>query len=186
MNKYSILIGSLMLGNLSWSFGEPSIQKAKPIYNPSPNLNCTATVPNTSEPEKIRFIKNWSAYVAQKSFTFAHNNIDSQLKQLQFCYSKAGWSQFSEALEKSRNINLISQHQLVANTHIIGPIEINHHPQYSSWTAVVPLRVVYQNQKQKISQELNVHLTINQLRNNQLSVIQIVGKPANRKLPGSK
>lgn len=107
------------------------------------------------------------------------------MKQLQFCYSKAGWTQFSQALKKSGNINLISSNQLIANTHVIGPIQVNHHPQYQSWTTVVPLRVVYQNKNQKISQEMNVHLTINQLNNNQLAVIQIVGKPTHRKIEPS-
>lgn len=182
MKKSYIALLSLLFSLQSFSFGEPSIQKSKPIYNPSPNLGCTTNLPDTTEPEKIRFVKTWSAYVAQKSFAFKHDSMDNQLKQLQFCYSKAGWTQFSEALKKSNNINLISSNQLMANTQIIGPIQVNHHPQYQSWTAVVPLRVVYQNQKQKISQEINVHLTINQLRNNQLAVIQIVGKPTHRKL----
>lgn len=182
MKKSYITFLSLLFSFQSWSFGEPSIQKVKAIYNTNPSLGCTTTLPGAAEPENIRFVKSWSAYVAQKSFSFKHDNMDGQLKQLQFCYSKAGWTQFSEALKKSNNINLISTHQLLSSTQVIGPIQVNHHPQYQSWTAVVPLRVVYQNQKQKIIQEINVHLTINQLKNNQLAVIQIVGKPTHRKL----
>lgn len=137
-------------------------------------LQCTSTF---AEHEKMAFIQDWAKFVAQKSFNLSHKHLENQLKQLQFCYSSSGWNQFNRALHQSGNLNLISQHQLQANTQVMGPVEVRYHPKYTSWTAIVPMRVVYQNQQQKISQELNVHLTINELKDKHLAVIQIVGKP---------
>jgi len=149
----------------------------------SQDIRCTSTVPDYSEKAKLRFIKDWATYVAQNSFSLNHDDLENHLKQLQFCYSSSGWNQFNQALHKSGNLNLINQHHLKANTDVIGPIEVNHHPKYSSWTAMIPMRVVYQNQTQRISQEMNVHLTINQQSDNHLAVIQIVGRPTDKKLP---
>ncbi len=183
MNKFQVFSITMLLGLKSWGFGEPPIPNPVPISSQTANLRCSSTVPNFSEKAKINFIKNWAMFVADKSFSLKYNNLDYQLKQLQFCFSSSGWNQFYQALQKSGNLNLITTNQLSANTQVIGPVAINHHPKFSSWTAVVPLRVVYQNQKQKISQEINVHLTINQLKDDHLAVIQIVGKPSHRNLP---
>lgn len=172
------LFSIALLSNLSFA-----VQTTVSPAPQSQDIRCTSTVPDYSEKAKMKFIKDWATYVAQNSFNLSHDDLDNHLKQLQFCYSSSGWNQFNQALHKSGNLNLINQHQLKANTDVIGPIEINHHPKYSSWTAMVPMRVVYQNQTQRISQEMNVHLTINQQTDNHLAVIQIVGRPAEKKLP---
>jgi len=182
MNKHQLMASLLLISFNSWSFGELPIPNEKTIASQTANITCASVVPNSSEKDKIHFVKHWSIYVANQAFALKYDNIDYQLKQLQVCFSQDGWSQFDRALKKSGNFDLITKHQLSASTQIIGPVEINHHPSFSSWSAVVPLRIVYQNQTDKISQEIDVHLTINQLSNNRLAVIQIVGKPAQRNL----
>jgi hypothetical protein len=170
----------IAIGWPCFTFGSPnqvSVLAGSDLENEAKTLSCKNVAPNEDSPVKLDFLKKWSVYVSMKTFSLSHDTIDNTLVVLQDCFTTSGWNQFNDALNKSGNLNLIKTNHLSSNTHLMGQVVVQPQKEQQTWTADIPIRVVYQNDKQKISQQIHVHLRFSQLPNNKLAVMQIVGLP---------
>ena len=173
----------IAIGWPCFTFGSPkqvSVLAGSDLENAAKTFSCRTIAPNKDSPEKLDFLKKWSVYVSMKTFGLSDDSLDNTLRELTECFTTSGWNQFNDALNKSGNLKLIKTNHLSSDTHLIGQVVVQQQKEQQTWTSEIPLRVVYQNDKQKISQQINVHLRFSQLPNSKLAVMQIVGLPMHR------
>ena len=101
----------------------------------------------------------WVNKAAVQSFNFNPTSIDQELTDLKFCYTDAGWIGFNDALQKSGNINAIK--------------------------TTVPLQVIYQNDKQKITQLLDIDVLVGRKPSGDLGILQMIATPRPSALPAA-
>ena len=126
--------------------------------------------------EKI--IMKWAEKAVQKSFDFDFSTVDKQLSDLKNCYTEQGWQSFNEALTRSKNLNVIQQQHLMMSSMVDGPGKVLE-AKANIWKLKLPLQVVYQNDKEKITQSLYIRLTVGRKTNGDLGIMQIVGSLRN-------
>ena len=139
-------------------------------------LDCNYKIdPNTKTIEDS-VILNWSQKAATQAFSFDPATIDAQMQKLQNCFTEQGWTGFNSALQKSGNIDTIKIQHLTVSNQLDGEAKLietkdNH------WKVTLPLQVVYQNDKEKVTQLLNIDLTVGRKDNGELGIMQIIATP---------
>lgn len=155
---------------------QPPIVGIKDPYE-NIQINCKSLIPESPSQNRRKFIKKYSAYVAKQTFAFNYLSIDFDLSQINECFTDNGWTQFKTALDHSGNVALVKNNLLTSSSQIIEPIAIQHIKDEARWEVDVPIQIVYQNDKKKITQMISVHLNILELPDRHVSVLQIMGKP---------
>lgn len=187
MKKCVIFAGLLLISNASL-FAENTVV---PDSAPATTTQTTTTAPTTAAPATPgtidcnyhipadtstvdqNMVLQWAQQATQQSFDFDHTSIDNQMTALKACFTDQGWQSFQDALNKSGNLNAIKSLQLMVSSMVDGQgtITVNKDNQ---WKVTVPLQIVYQNQKQKLTQYLNVDLIVGRKTNGDLGIMQII------------
>lgn len=156
----------------------PSIEPitAAPMHPAVPVIDCTYKVPADMKTIDDSLLRTWSEHAAMQAFDFTPTTIDAQLNQLKSCFTEQGWTGFNTALEKSGNIEAIKSQNLTVSSQIDGQTQMtaaNTH----QWKLNIPMHVVYQNDKEKVTQLLDVAITVERDTTGNLGISQMVATP---------
>lgn len=152
----------------------PSQTSAQP--QSTQTINCEYKIPAGTKTIEQSLILSWSKQAVIQSFDFDPLHLEDQLKKLKSCFTEPGWSGFSSALEKSGNINAIKSQKLTVSSQLDGEAQLTNN-QNNQWYISLPLHVVYQNDKEKVTQLLNVSLIVGRKINGDLGIIQMIATP---------
>ena len=157
-----------------------STTTAPAAATPTAVINCNYHIPKETTTIDQSVISTWAGKAAVQSFDFNPATLDEQLTQLKACYTEQGWQGFNEALQKSGNIDAIKSQHLTVSSQVDGNISINP-VKDNQWKVGVPMQVVYQNEKEKLTQSLSIELLIGRKPTGDLGIMQVIATP--RKAP---
>ena len=140
---------------------------------PAPIINCNYHIPANQTAIDSALITSWTEKATLQSFSFSPATIDSQLDALKPCFTEQGWKGFSEALQKSGNIESIKTQQLNVSSQSDGATNINT-VKDNQWKLTLPIQVVYQNTKEKVTQRLAVTVLVGRKPNGDLGIMQMI------------
>ena len=139
-------------------------------------LDCNYSIPAEQNRIDPQIIIKWAEKATQQSFDLDYNTIEQQLANLSACYTKEGWKGFNQALQHSGNFNAIKSQQLTVNSTIDGNTQLTE-LKNNEWKLVLALQVVYQNDKDKLTQLLTVNLTVRREISGKLGIVQMIASP---------
>lgn len=155
---------------------EKSAKTAKPI---SPDkIDCDFKIDPTAE-VKNETVIIWSEKAAVQSFNYSDDNVDARLKELKSCFTDQGYSGYQDALSKSGNIEAIKSQKLTVSSLVDGSTKINK-LEDNKWQLKVPLQVVYQNDKEKLTQLLFIDMLVARKPSGELGILQIIAAPRDK------
>ena len=140
---------------------------------PKPALDCNYHIPANQAAVDSALITAWAEKAALQSFTFTPATIQSQMDMLKTCYTEQGWKGFTEALQKSGNIDSIKSQLLNVSGQADGVPNIST-VKDGQWKVTLPIQVVYQNDKDKVTQHLLVGVVVGRKPNGDLGIMQLV------------
>ena len=177
LKKLLFLTSAGLLGFSSMSWAQSRFFNENDRYPNDPKIHCDSMMPNSSGQAKKDYIRKWSAFISKQAFTIPSTNINQHLESIHSCFSSEGWTEYSNAMKRSGNINLIITKKYSGTSSIEGTIAISHKIGSKVWETNTPLYIVYQNKESRVRQRVFVHLRINELNDGRLRVLQIVGVP---------
>jgi hypothetical protein len=154
----------------------PALTNATTTPPPTPTINCEYHIPATTTTIDPSLITTWATQATVQSFEFNPATIDQELIALKLCFTDQGWKGFDDALQKSGNINSIKSQQLTVNSQVNGNVTINP-VKDNQWKLTLPLQVVYQNGKDKLTQQLSVDVLIGRKLSGDLGIMQMIAAP---------
>ena len=163
---------------------QPETQPAKPKPTASETIDCHYQIPADQNNIAPSVINAWTRHAATKAFNFNSATLDQQLEELKACFTETGWQGYEEALQQSGNIDAIKSQNLTVSSQPDGAIEVNPVKE-NQWKANIPLEVVYQNNKEKLTQKLMVNMLIGRKISGGLGIMQIIAAPHNTQETGS-
>lgn len=144
------------------------------LANADTRQACTSPTPPLNDVAIQKFAES----AAIQSFTYDFKTLPTHLSALENCYTHTGWQSFSLALQRSGNVDTAKQLKLYAKAQRIGPIRtLTKESATDTWRVLIPIRVVYSNHEQTMTQNLDVKLLLN-LENNKIGVEQITASPS--------
>lgn len=154
----------------------PSSIPAQPA--PAPVINCDYKI--SAETKKIdqSLVTTWSEKAVTQAFDFDPNNLDEQLRKLQACFTEQGWTGFNTALQKSGNLDAIKSQKLTVSSQVMGQVTVIE-AKDNQWKLNLPIQVVYQNDKEKVTQLLSVDVTVGRKITGDLGILQMIAAPQN-------
>ncbi|HBI21049.1 MAG TPA: type IV secretion protein IcmL [Legionella sp.] len=156
---------------------KPVIESTAPTApKPTPVINCEYPIPADVVTVDNALLSTWATKAAMQSFDFNAPNIDSQLGQLKLCYTTQGWQGFMDALTKSGNVDAIKLQHLTVSSQVDGNVTVNPVKE-NQWKIAVPLHVVYQNEKERLTQLLSIELLVGRNASGTLGIMQIIATP---------
>ena len=142
----------------------------------APVINCEYPIPADVVTIDNALLTTWATKAAIQSFDFNAPNIDTQLGQLKLCYTTQGWQGFMDALTKSGNVDAIKLQHLNVSSQVDGNVSVNPVKE-NQWKIAIPLHVVYQNEKERLTQRLNIELLVGRNVSGTLGIMQIIATP---------
>jgi len=139
-------------------------------------IDCHYRIPAETTNIDETTISTWVKKASVQSFDFNPASIDEELEALKSCYTDQGWQGFNDALQKSGNINAIKSQHLTVSSQVSGEVKINILKD-NQWKVTVPMQVVYQNDKEKLTQKLTVDLLIGRKITGDLGIMQMIATP---------
>ncbi len=139
-------------------------------------INCKYHIPANTTNIDTSLVSTWAGKAAVQSFEFNPSSIDAELIELKTCYTDQGWQGFNDALQKSGNIESFKTQGLTVSSLVDGELKVNP-VKDNQWKVSVPLQVVYQNDKEKLTQKLNVDLLIGRKMSGDLGIMQMIATP---------
>ena len=146
-------------------------------------IDCTMKFPSDQKGIDQIIIKEWAEKAALQAFTMQANSLDAQLASLEKCFTKSGWEGYKTALDKSGNINAIKTEDLVVSADLFGTPSVVVNEENKQWNVIVPLKVVYKNAKNSITQDLNVTILVSRDNGDKLGIMQVVAAPQEAQSP---
>ena len=160
-----------------------ALPEAMPSKNPADTeakatttIDCKYKIPASTTSIDEATVKTWAQSAAIQSFNFSPPSVDDELGSLKNCYTDQGWQGFNEALQKSGNITAIKSQNLTVSSQVDGDLKLNAIKD-NQWKVTIPLQVVYQNDKEKLTQLLTVDLLIGRKISGDLGIIQMIAAP---------
>ena len=141
-------------------------------------IDCKYRLPAETSSIEQSLVSTWAKQATAQSFNFNPTTIDDELTKLKACYTDQGWQGFNDALQKSGNIGAIKSQHLTVSSQVDGEMTINL-VKDNQWKVTVPLQVVYQNDKEKLTQLLAVDLVIGRKISGDLGIMQMIATPRN-------
>lgn len=141
-----------------------------------PVMSCDYKISPDVKKVEQNIVLSWSEHAVMQAFSFNPVTIEDQIQKLQPCFTEQGWSGFNTALQKSGNIEAIKSQKLTVTSQIDGQILVNE-AKDNQWKLTLPLSVVYQNDKEKVSQLLSVDVTVGRKTNGDLGIMQMIAAP---------
>lgn len=154
----------------------PEINPAATVKINVNDLNCNYHIPSETNEISQDIIIHWAKQAAIQSFSFSPESIQAQLESLKPCFTDKGWTGFNDALEKSGNINSIKNQNLTVSSQVEG-LPSMAESKDDRWRVSVPLEVVYQNEKDKITQQLDVNVLVGRKPSGDLGIMQVIATP---------
>lgn len=142
----------------------------------TPVIDCKYTIPAQKTDIEPSVISTWAEKAAMQSFNFNPASVDQELNDLKLCYTDQGWQGFNDALQKSGNIDAIKTQHLTVSSQVDGEIKMNPVKE-NQWKVTIPLQVVYQNDKEKLTQLLSVELLVGRKVSGDLGIMQMIASP---------
>lgn len=139
-------------------------------------MDCNYSISEETTVIEPNIVKTWTKHATQKSFDFSAQTLDKQMDELKACYTTQGWKGFNEALEQSGNLNAIKSQNLTVSSQVDGDLILSPAKE-NQWKVSVPLEVVYQNDKQKLTQLLSVDVLVGRKSSGDLGILQIIATP---------
>lgn len=143
---------------------------------PAITMDCNYHIPPETVNIDPALILQWAEKATQQSFDLDHAMMSEQLIALKSCYTEQGWQSFNDALQKSGNMSAIKSEQLMVSSMVEGKpglTTVND----KQWKINLPLQVVYQNNKEKLTQTLTIDLLIGRKSSGDLGIQQIIASP---------
>lgn len=150
----------------------PSVNPAAPAAP----INCEYKIPPETKTIDQSLVMKWAMKAVTQAFDFNPNNLDAQLQKLQPCFTEQGWTGFNTALQKSGNLEAIKSQKLTVSSQVDGQVVVTE-AKDNQWKINLPLQVVYQNDKEKVTQLLSVDLTIGRKLTGDLGITQMIAAP---------
>lgn len=147
-----------------------------PVQQAAPVINCDYKIPAATKIIDQSLILTWSEKATTQAFDFDPTTVDAQLVKLQTCFTNEGWQGFNSALQKSGNLEAIKSQKLTVSSQLDGQAQITE-AKDNQWKITLPLQVVYQNDKEKVTQLLNVNLTVGRKITGDLGIAQMIATP---------
>lgn len=141
-----------------------------------PVINCDYKIPAETKTIDQSLVLTWAENATTQAFDFEPASLDTQLQKLQSCFTTQGWEGFNTALQKSGNIDAIKTQNLTVSSQLDGQAQITSATE-NEWKITLPLQVVYQNDKEKVTQLLNVKVTIGRKITGDLGITQMIATP---------
>lgn len=157
----------------------PAVQ---PQAQVAPIINCEYKIPAETKTIEQSLVLTWSEKATTQSFDFDPTTVDAQMQQLKNCFTEQGWIGFSSALEKSGNLEAIKSQKLTVSSLLDGQSQVLE-TKDNQWKINLPLQVVYQNDKEKVTQLLSVNLTVGRKVNGDLGIVQMIATPRTQATP---
>jgi hypothetical protein len=154
----------------------PNIPDVSSVKAETHVINCSYQIPAETQSIDQSLVITWSEKALTQAFDFDPNNIETQLQKLQACFTEQGWTGFNAALQKSGNIDAIKSKKLTVSSQIDGQVIVTE-AKNNQWKINLPLQVVYQNDKEKVTQLLSVDLTVGRKTNGDLGITQMIAAP---------
>lgn len=139
-------------------------------------INCEYKLPAETQKIDDSIVLAWSEKATIQSFDFNADAIDTQMNKLQSCFTSEGWIGFNSALQKSGNLEAIKSQKLKVISQIDGLSKIVE-AKDNQWKVSLPVQVVYQNDKEKVTQLLIVNISIARKASGELGIYQMVATP---------
>lgn len=143
---------------------------------PATRLDCNYKIPAQTTSIDQDIVLKWAENATQQSFEYDFSKLDDQLALLKICYTDQGWTSFNTALQQSGNLDSIKEQKLIVSAMVSGQAQIAPLKD-NQWKVTVPLQVVYQNEKEKLSQALVVDLVVGRKISGDLGIMQIIASP---------
>lgn len=147
-----------------------------PVQQAAPVINCDYKIPASTKTIDQTIVLTWSEKAITQAFDFDPATLDAQLMKLQACFTNEGWQGFNSALQKSGNLDAIKSQKLNVSSQLDGQAQITE-AKDNQWKITLPLQVVYQNDKEKVTQLLNVNLTVGRKITGDLGITQMIATP---------
>lgn len=163
---------------------EPVKSSSVPAPLPEPVINCKYRIPAETSTIQQSVISTWAGKAAVQSFEFNPATIDEELVDLKSCYTDQGWQGFNDALKKSGNIDAIKAQHLSVSSQVDGEVKITV-VKDNQWKVNVPIQVVYQNDKEKLTQQLSIDLLIGRKISGDLGIMQMIASPRQTNAPAA-
>lgn len=141
-------------------------------------INCEYKIEPTAEVNN-NIVIIWSEKAAMQSFNYSSANIDNKLQELKNCFTEQGYTSYTDALSKSGNVEAIKSQQLNVSSIVDGKSKINK-IEDNKWQVKVPLQVVYQNNKEKLTQLLFIDMLVARKISGELGILQIIAAPRDK------
>ncbi len=154
----------------------PPISSLAAAPHALPPIDCEYAIPATTKAIDQSILSTWADKAAVQIFSFTPESVDVQLDKLKTCFTDQGWKGYHDALNKSGNIVSIKTHRLNVSSEVSGKTTINA-IQENQWKISLPMTVVYQNDKEKLTQELAVDLLIGRQASGNLGIMQVIASP---------
>lgn len=147
-----------------------------PTPQATPVIDCKYRIPAETTTIENNLISTWAGKAVVQSFSFNPATVDDDLTEMKNCYTEQGWQGFNDALQKSGNIEAIKSQHLTVSSQIDGDVAVAA-VKDNQWKVTVPLQVVYQNDKEKLTQVLTVDLLIGRKISGDLGIMQMIATP---------
>ncbi|MGL5742512.1 MAG: DotI/IcmL family type IV secretion protein [Legionella sp.] len=154
----------------------PTVHPGQAAPVPAPIINCEYKIPATTKTIDQSLVLTWTEKAVTQAFDFDSNNLDTQLQKLQDCFTEQGWTGFNTALQKSGNLDAIKSQKLTVSSQVDWQVVVTE-AKDNQWKLNVPLQVVYQNDKEKVTQLLSVDLTVGRKVTGDLGITQMIAAP---------
>lgn len=162
------------------SLPKPMVETATtsaPIVGTSENtINCNYHIKPGQKVLDTKLIATWAENATIQAFTFSPMELSKQMDALKDCFTTQGWKGFTEALHKSGNLESIKTHQLNVSSQKVSDPVINTLKD-GQWKVTTSINVVYQNSKQKVTQDLNISIIIAHKAPSELGILQLIATP---------
>lgn len=144
----------------------------------SQQIDCNYRIPASTSKVDQDLVMKWSEKATAQSFDFDYTTMDQQLAALKACFTDLGWQGFNDALQKSGNLSAIKSQQLMVSSMVNGTGQISEVKE-NQWKVSLPLQVVYQNDKEKLTQSLTINLVVGRKVSGDLGIMQMIAIPRN-------
>ncbi|AAU26797.1 TPA: DotI/IcmL family type IV secretion protein [Legionella pneumophila] len=151
-------------------------QQQVPSQQTAPVINCDYKISAETKAIEQSLVLTWSEKAIIQAFDFDPATVDAQLQKLQACFTDQGWLSFNSALQKSGNLDAIKSQKLHVSSQIDGQPQVTEAIE-NQWKIIIPLQVVYQNDKEKVTQLLNVNVTVGRKITGDLGINQMIAVP---------
>lgn len=151
---------------------QPTVAPAATPKAPA-EINCNYKISADTKNIEQSLVIDWAKKAVVQAFDFNPDTIDGQIQELKNCFTDQGWQGFNTALQKSGNIDAIKSQKLKVTSQVDGDAKITQ-AKDNQWELSVPLQVVYQNSKEKVTQKLQVNLSVGRKVSGDLGVDKLV------------